>query len=215
MRGEKLRHQLGVQRAHRCGAAAETADQLALKLETSEIATAAMTARLRLPEIEPKDQPKRRPIPDHIPRMEGELAPSGDRCAGCGGALRRLGEDVTEELEYVPGRVVVNRSVRPRFACAGCKRFLQAPLPTRCEPMLDLGPQLVHVQITGVDQHIRARPERCQNVQLAHDPFRGPVIRRQGMPTARFRKPAQQDVGVAIKVKQFRRQYRPAGQAPQ
>ena len=70
----------------------------------NEIAAAAMTARLKLPDVEEKDKPKRRPIPDHIPRMEVELSPGADACADCGGRLRRIGEDVTEELEYVPGR---------------------------------------------------------------------------------------------------------------
>ncbi len=65
---EKLRHQLAGHRAHRFGASSETAEQLQLALETSEIAAAAMTARMKLPDIEEKDKPKRRPIPDHIPR---------------------------------------------------------------------------------------------------------------------------------------------------
>jgi len=61
------------------------------------VAAAAMTARLRLPDVEEKDRPKRRPIPDHVPRMEVELGPGADACADCGGRLRRIGEDVTEE----------------------------------------------------------------------------------------------------------------------
>ena len=32
------------------------------------------------------------------------LAP-GERCADCGSRLKRLGEDVTEELEYIPAHV--------------------------------------------------------------------------------------------------------------
>ena len=113
---EKLRHQLAGHARHRFGASSETAEQLQLELETSEIAAAAMMARLRLPEVEEKDRPKRRPIPDHVPRMEVELSPAADACADCGGKLRRIGEDVTEELEYVPGRFIVNRIVRPRLA---------------------------------------------------------------------------------------------------
>ena len=128
---EKLRHQLAGQRAHRFGASSETAEQLQLALEMSEIAIAAVTAKLRLPEDTPADKPKRKPIPDHIPRMEVELTPGNTECAHCGGKLRRLGEDVTEELEYVPGRFVVNRIVRPRMACSGCDCFTQAPLPSR------------------------------------------------------------------------------------
>jgi hypothetical protein len=122
---EKLRHQLAGHRAHRFGASSETADQLQLTLETSEIAAAAMTARMKLPDIEEKDKPKRRPIPDHIPRMEVELTPGAEACADCGGRLRRIGEDVTEELEYVPGRFIVNRIVRPRLTCSCCERFVQ------------------------------------------------------------------------------------------
>ena len=87
---EKLRHQLAGHRAHRFGASSETAGQLQLALEISEIAAAAMTARLRLPDVEEKDSPKRRPIPDHIPRMEVELSPGTDACADCGGRSARM-----------------------------------------------------------------------------------------------------------------------------
>jgi transposase len=45
--------------------------------------------------------------------------------------LRRLGEDAAEELEYVPGRFIANRIMRPRFACSGSEAFTQAPLPSR------------------------------------------------------------------------------------
>ena len=47
---EKLRHQLAGHRAHRFGASSETAEQLQLALETGEIAAAAMTARMKLPD---------------------------------------------------------------------------------------------------------------------------------------------------------------------
>lgn len=152
---EKLRHQLAGHRAHRFGASSESADQLQLALETGEIAEAAMTATLRLPEIGPKDKPRRRPIPDHIQRMEIEITPSGDHCAGCGGDLRRIGEDVTEELEYVPGRFIVNRIVRPRFACASCESFAQAPLPSRPIERGRPGPGLLaHVLVSKYADHL-------------------------------------------------------------
>jgi transposase len=63
--------------------------------------------------------------------MEVELTAGDDDCAQCGGALRRLGEDVAEESEYVPGRFIANRIMRPRFACSGSEAFTQAPLPSR------------------------------------------------------------------------------------
>ena len=43
---------------------------------------AFLIEKLRLPDEEPKDKPKRRPIPDHIPRMEVELTTGDDDCAG-------------------------------------------------------------------------------------------------------------------------------------
>jgi transposase len=131
---EKLQHQLAGHRAHRFGSSSETAEQLQLALETSEVASAAIMGRLHLPEDGPDEEqgrPRRRPLADHIPRLHIEITPGEDACTRCGGSLRRLGEDVTKELEYVPGRFVVNRIVRPRLACSGCERFVQAPLPTR------------------------------------------------------------------------------------
>ncbi|MYE03256.1 MAG: hypothetical protein F4Y03_18680 [Alphaproteobacteria bacterium] len=74
-----------------------------------------------------KKQPKRRPLPDHLPREETVLAP-GERCTDYGGRLKRLGEDVTEELEYIPGRFVVKRIVRPRL-CSESK-YLESEAKT-------------------------------------------------------------------------------------
>ena len=151
----KLRHQLAGQRAHRFGASSETSEQLQLALETSEIAIAALTAKLRLPDDAPADKPKRKPIPGHIPRMEVELTPANTACAQCGGKLRRLGEDVTEELEYVPGRFIVNRIVRPRMACSGCDCFTQAPLPSRPIERGRPGPGLLaHVLVNKYADHL-------------------------------------------------------------
>ena len=41
------------------------------------------------------------------------------------GTLRRLGEGVSEVLEYVPARFNVIRTVRPKLSCACCSRIVQ------------------------------------------------------------------------------------------
>ena len=152
---QKLQHQLAGHRAHRFGASSETSDQLQLALEMSEIAIATLTAKLDLPEEAPVDKPKRKPIPDHIPRIEVELTPDSADCAQCGGKLRRLCEDVTEELEYVPARFVVNRIVRPRMACSGCDCFTQVPLPSRPIERGRPGPGLLaHVLVNKYADHL-------------------------------------------------------------
>ncbi|MBL4598043.1 MAG: IS66 family transposase [Rhizobiaceae bacterium] len=156
---EKLRHQLAGHQAYRFGVSSETAGQLQLALEASEIAIAAMTVKSELPDKdaleEIRNKPKRRPIPDCIPRMEIVLTTGDDDCVHCGGRLRRLGEDVTEELEYVPGRFIVNKIVRPRMVCAGCDRFTQAPLPSRPIERGRPGPGLLaHVLVSKYADHL-------------------------------------------------------------
>lgn len=101
-----------------------------------------------------KEKPRRKPLPDHLKRNETVLSP-GSNCARCGGALKTVGEDVTEELEYVPGRFVVNRIVRPRMACAECERFSQAPLPSRPIERGRPGPGLLaHVLVSKFADHL-------------------------------------------------------------
>jgi len=153
---EKLKHQLAGLRRHRFGATSEALDQLELTLEEEEIARAAETpATIEADEpVEEKRRPKRKPLPGHLPRNETVLAP-GDACGACGGRLKRLGEDVTEELEYVPGRFVVNRIVRPRMACACCEKIHQAPLPSRPIERGRPGPGLLaHVLVSKYADHL-------------------------------------------------------------
>jgi transposase len=74
-------------------------------------------------------KPARRPLPDHLPRETVEHGAGTCACPVCGGALRRLGEDVTEVLDYVPGRFRAVRHVRARWSCRSCERVAGAPAP--------------------------------------------------------------------------------------
>ena len=130
LRIAKLEHELAGHRRHRFGSSSESLDQLQLSLEDEEIAAAKADKPARTNEEEPKSKPKRKPLPPDLPRNETVLSP-GEACGRCGGNLKLLGEDVTEELEYVPGHYIVNRIVRPRMACSCCEAICQAPLPSR------------------------------------------------------------------------------------
>lgn len=129
LRIAKLEHQLAGHRRQRFGSKSETMDQLQLRLEEEEIAASKALAPVQNDDAEAKAKPKRRPRPSELPRNEEVLYPGGT-CACCG-KLRVLGEDVTEELDYIPGRFVVKRIVRPRMACRSCEKIQQAPLPSR------------------------------------------------------------------------------------
>ena len=156
---EKLKHQLAGLRRHRFGSTSEALDQLELTLEEEEIARAAETApddtsaEVPAPD-KAKQHPKRQPLPGHLPRNETILVP-GDACRVCGGRLKPLGEDITEELEYVPGRFIVNRIVRPRMACSCCENIQQASLPSRPIERGRPGPGLLaHVLVSKYCDHL-------------------------------------------------------------
>jgi transposase len=74
-------------------------------------------------------KPVRRPLPDSLPREVVEH-PAPCACPNCGGALRVLGEDVTEVLDYVPASFRVIRHVRPKMSCRSCESIAQAPVPS-------------------------------------------------------------------------------------
>lgn len=54
--------------------------------------------------------------------------PHSTTCA-CGCVLQRVGEDVTQKLDYTPGVFTVQNHVRGKWACRGCRTMTQAALP--------------------------------------------------------------------------------------
>ncbi len=75
----------------------------------------------------PKEQPKRAALPANLPRREIRHEPESTVC-GCGCEMRRIGEDVSEKLDYVPGTFSVERHVRGKWACVKCQTLIQAPV---------------------------------------------------------------------------------------
>lgn len=153
---EQLQHQLHGANRHRFGSTSESMDQLQLFAESVEIADAADEVVDITPSepVEPKGQPKRKPLPDHLDRIEQVLS-AGEDCPECGGDLSKLGEDVTEELEYIPGRFIVNRIIRPRMSCRRCEAISQAPMPSRPIERGRPGPGLLaHVLVSKYADHL-------------------------------------------------------------
>jgi transposase len=78
--------------------------------------------------------PGRRPLEKALPRQRWELLPPAAElaCPCCGTTKTRIGEDVTEELDYQPSSFVIHEYARPKFACPSCKDgVVQAILPPR------------------------------------------------------------------------------------
>ena len=80
--------------------------------------------------------PGRIPIPEHLERVEIVLdIPEEDKfCPETGKPLKRIGEEVSEKLEYRPGKLIVNVYKRPKYAspdsmASGQVGVITAPMP--------------------------------------------------------------------------------------
>src|SRR5215203_655333 len=110
----KLRFQLARYRRAQFGRASEKlareADQLELAIEALEadqaerIAAAPPIVAAAIEAATEAQKPARRPLPEHLPREEVRHG-SPSACPACGGALRRIGEDVTETARLRAGPV--------------------------------------------------------------------------------------------------------------
>ena len=74
---------------------------------------------------EPRKKAKRKKLPEHLPR-DTVVIPAPTICSSCGGEeFRKIADDVSEILEYVPSSFKVIRFVRPRCACVNCDQISQ------------------------------------------------------------------------------------------
>jgi transposase len=80
------------------------------------------------PSSAPKLQPRRVALPASFPRREIRHEPEHTQCS-CGCSLERIGEDVSERLDYTPGVFEVERHIRGKWVCRRCERLIQAPVP--------------------------------------------------------------------------------------
>lgn len=153
---EKLKHQLSGMKRNRFGSSSESLDQLEMTLENEEItASTVKDDEISGALLEPKNKPKRKALPEHLPREDKTIAPENDNCTECGGDLKPLGVDITSELEYIPGRFKVNRIIRPKLSCTCCETIHQAELPSRPIEKGIAGPGLLaHVLVSKYADHL-------------------------------------------------------------
>ena len=161
---EKLEQQIAQLRHERFGQSSERRallDQLELQLfELKEAQAEAETAqeiaapqRVTVPSFE-RRKPARRPLPEHLPR-ERVVYPMPAACPCCGGALHKLGEDVTETLELVPRQWKVIQHVREKHSCRSCEKITQPPAPSHPIARGRAGPGLLaHVLFAKYGLHL-------------------------------------------------------------
>jgi transposase len=131
-------------------------EQLELRLEELQAddgaAVVDVPKRLR---SEPSKPTGRKSLPEHLPREDIVHQPDEACCPQCGGALSDLGEDVAEQLDYVPGHWRVIRHRRPKRACTCCDCIVQAAAPSRPIERGTPGPGLLaHVLVGKFCDHL-------------------------------------------------------------
>ncbi len=163
---EKLKFQIAKLRRMQFGRSSERIarriEQLELQLEELETGAAQEEAEAETEDrptsgIE-RAKPKRRPLPEHLPRQQIEHEPENDgasACPECGAGMAKLGEDITEVLDYVPGHFLVIRHVRPKYACKACDAITQAPAAAMPTPRGRAAPgMLAHVLVSKYCDHL-------------------------------------------------------------
>lgn len=76
----------------------------------------------------PRQPPRRTPLPPHLPRVETRHEPVSCTCGHCGNTLTLIGEHVSEKLDCKPLEFFVRRDVHPQYACRACETITAVPV---------------------------------------------------------------------------------------
>lgn len=114
-----------------------SSEQWAAQMPLIDGGDVVMTSRSKLASTQApaNDAQIDRSLPAHLPREVQEHLPQVSNshhdstgqpcgCTACGARLRKIGQDVSEQLEYVPAHFKVIRHVRPKLVSNYCDHLL-------------------------------------------------------------------------------------------
>lgn len=79
---------------------------------------------------------RRKSIPDYLPRREVIIdIDESEKVCGCGAAKSRIGEEVSEKVDYIPAKAFVRRAIRPKYACRKCQGTEDEGQPVSIAPL--------------------------------------------------------------------------------
>ncbi len=89
-----------------------------------------------------------------VPAYRDPSRTGNTQCA-CGCQLQRVGEDVSEKLDYTPGVFTVEQHVRGKWACRQCETLIQAPVPAQViDKGIPTAGLLAHVMVAKFADHL-------------------------------------------------------------
>lgn len=104
-----------------------------------------------------KKHPVRRKLPSYLPReMIIHDITDAEKICSCGEHLMRIGEEISEQIKYIPAKICVVQHVRPKYACKPCQENVKiAPMPVLLLPKSIATPELVaHVIVSKYGDHV-------------------------------------------------------------
>jgi transposase len=131
---DQLTHEMAILKRYRFDRRSEQMDvmQRSLLDESIDADIEAISLELEAlkekPASVPKEQPRRVALPSSFPRRIVPHEVEDTQCS-CGCRLERIGEDVSEKLDYTPGVFTVEKHIRGKWVCRRCERLIQAPVP--------------------------------------------------------------------------------------
>jgi len=158
---EQLSHEIAILKRHKFAKRSEQISPAQGSLLDDLLNTdlEAIEAELNALRPEPaatssRQQPKRAPLPPQFPRTVIRHEPESTLCA-CGCQLERIGEDVSEKLDYTPGVFTVEQHVRGKWACRQCETLIQAPVPAQViDKGIPTAGLLAHVMVAKFADHL-------------------------------------------------------------
>ena len=112
-----------------------SADQLMLFNEAEKIAQESAIETDNIETVSPpaikRQQPKRQPLPQDLPReiVIHDITEAEKICTCCGGDLHKMGEQRSEQLEFVPAQIKIIEHIRPQYSCRHCEQTgVQTPI---------------------------------------------------------------------------------------
>jgi transposase len=157
----QLTHEMAVLKRWKFAARSEKLghEQQSLLDETIDADLAAIELELEKLSPQPKakdapNKPRRTPLPANLPRVDVHHEPESTLC-GCGCELKRIGEDISEKLDYTPGVFTVERHVRGKWVCGHCETLTQAPVPAHViDKGIPTAGLLAHVLVSKHGDHL-------------------------------------------------------------
>lgn len=105
-----------------------------------------------------RNKPVRKKLPTDLPRdtIEYDLDDSEKVCDCCGEHLQRIGEEKSEQLDYIPASLRVIEHVRFKYACKGCEQKVVTANKDRqpIEKGLPAAGLLAHVAVSKYVDHL-------------------------------------------------------------